>query len=500
MTADESDPILDRLSEVDPARQGGGDEALVRANVKRRAEEVLGRPDPPRRSRRTGLLVAGGAGLAAAVLAIVFAGGGDGLSPGPERALAIEKGPNGVTLTIEDADASAQEMNDELADAGIDNVRVFSVPGSPNHAGRWGGTISLSANCEGAPNRLGYGVRFSRHTIDAPAAPGRDFVDIDLPLAKSLNSRQAISGGVGTMSGAGKRAVVSTRTADGSTYAPAVLIAIRARGDGDPPDAKTFGVDDLAALGGDFEPYAQALSDGHADCEELGLEPPLPDSASAADENADRLLEDGPVLPRCVIKVLGTGLFSIEGEVTAEDARRIHVCSDRIGDAARREHEELRERREQEVERVDSVADLPAFVRARLDPNRSTPRARHGGVNPNKQGTDTGAVVLTDYDGHDHRTPPKRPGQYVNLDCAARGGEDREFWATTFFEGEPVANARVSCRAHGPGRSTHVVKLSELGVYEIHLNGAGFDDFIIRTRSTESGGRHPNIMRPPDRG
>jgi hypothetical protein len=33
-------------------------------------------------------------------------------------------------------------------------------------------------------------------------------------------------------------------------------------------------------------------------------------------------------------------------------------------------------------------------------------------------------------------------------------------------------------------------------VYEMHLNGAGFDDFVIRARSSQSGGRHPNIARP----
>ena len=95
MTADDRDPILDRLSDADPARSDAGDEALVRANVKRRGERELGRPDPPRRSRRTGLLVAGAGGLAAVALAIVLAGGGDGLAPGPERALAIEKGRTG---------------------------------------------------------------------------------------------------------------------------------------------------------------------------------------------------------------------------------------------------------------------------------------------------------------------------------------------------------------------------------------------------------------------
>jgi hypothetical protein len=494
MTEEPRDPILDRLREADPARAGGGEEAIVRARVKQRAEEALRLPMTQRRSRRIGVLLAGAGALAAAALAILLVGGGDG----PDPALAIERAANGVSLTIEDPGASAEEMNQELADAGIDNVRVFSVPGSPNHAGTWGGTIDLGANCEGGPNRLGYGVRITHRTIDAPAAPGRDFVDIDLPLATSPNSRQAIFGGVGTMSGAGRRAVVSTRTADGSTYAPAVLIAIRARGDDDGPDAKTFGIDDLAALGGDFEPYAQALEDGHAECEELGLkqQPPVTPGSRAA----DALMKHGPVSGRCVVEVLGVGLFSIEGEVSDRDAKRIHKCSDEIAREARRRHAELREHREREIEQVRSVAELPAFVRARLDPNRSTPRAPNGGVNPNQKGIDTGAVVLTDYDGHDHRMAPKRPGEYINLLCAARGGKDRTFFATTYFEGKPIANAQVSCRAHGPFRSSHVVKLGAPGVYDVHLNGAGFDDFRIRARSSNSAGGHPNKIEPPSGG
>ena len=497
MTEEGRDPILDRLRDADPARADDGDEAVVRAQVKRRAERAHRSLNPLRRPRRPGLLVAGAAGLAAVGLAIVFVGGGDGLAPGPERALAIEKGSNGVTLTIEDADASADEMNQELAAAGIDRVRVFSVPGSPNHAGTWAGHIDLAALCEGGPNRVGYGVRIPYHVVDSPPAPGQGVVQIELPQA-SVSSDQAISATLGVQSGSGKRAIVSTRTADGSTYAPSVLIAIRSRADGDAADAKAFGVDDLAALGGDFEPFAQALSDGHADCGELGLDPLPP--VTPSEQNAEGLLKGGPVVGRCVVKVLGTGLFSIEGEVADRDARRIHACSDKIARAARREHALLRARREREVGRIDSAADLPALVRARLDPSHSTQRAPHGGVRPNKQGIDTGTVVLTDYDGHDHRMAPKRPGEYVNLLCSARGGKDRTFFATTLFRGEPIANARVSCQAHGPWRSTHVVKLGEPGVYEVHLNGAGFDDFVIRARSSRSAGGHPNIVRPPDGG
>jgi hypothetical protein len=494
MTDDQRDPILDRLREADPTRADDGQEAIVRARVKQRGEEALGPNGSRKRAWRTGLVLAGAGVAAAIVLAVVLLGDGDGLSPGPEPALAIERAPNGVTLTIENPNATDEQMNQELADAGISRVRVFSVPGSPNHAGTWGGTIDFGANCEGAPNHLGYGVRVPSHVIDAPPAPGRDFVHLDLPLATSPNSKQAIFGGLGMQGGAGKRAVVSTRS-DESVDAPIVLIAIRPRGEDDAPDAKTFGVDDLAALGGDFARYAQAMQDGHSECDELGFKPPVP--LSEQSHAADELMKGGPVSGRCVVKVLGTGLFSIEGDVSDRDAKLIHKCSDRIARAAMRRHDALRERRDQQIQHVDSVADLPKLVQERLDPDRTTPRAPNGGVLPHKRGIDTGAVVVTDYDGHDHRMSPKRPGEYANFFCAARGGKDRTFFATTFFEGKPIANAEVSCRAHGPWRSTHVIQLGKPGIYEIHLNGAGFDDFLIRVRSSHAASGHPNKMKPP---
>ena len=181
MTADERDPILERLREVDPARVESGDEPLVRAGVKRRVESALRPPDRGRRTRRAGLVVAG-AGVLAVVVAIMFGGGGGGgLAPGPEPALAIEKAPNSVTLTIDDPAAGADEMNRELETAGIDRVRVVSVPGSPNHAGTWAGSIDIGADCEDAPVRAGYGIRIPYRVIDTAPAPGQGFVDLELP-------------------------------------------------------------------------------------------------------------------------------------------------------------------------------------------------------------------------------------------------------------------------------------------------------------------------------
>ena len=59
MTEEGHDPILDRLRDADPAREGDGDEAVVRAEVKRRAEQAQRSLNPLRRPRRLGLLVVG---------------------------------------------------------------------------------------------------------------------------------------------------------------------------------------------------------------------------------------------------------------------------------------------------------------------------------------------------------------------------------------------------------------------------------------------------------
>jgi hypothetical protein len=167
-------------------------------------------------------------------------------------------------------------------------------------------------------------------------------------------------------------------------------------------------------------------------------------------------------------------------QIKPATAEAIHRCSERVARQARREHQRMRAGRVAEVQRVDSLTELPPALQAELRSGGSS--APRGGVKMNARGLDTGIVVVSDPDGHKHRTAPKRSGEYLNLLCAARGGHDREFNATTFLDGAPIANSRVSCRAHGPWRSTHVAKVNVPGLYEIHLNGAGFDDFILRTR------------------
>jgi hypothetical protein len=262
----DDDPTLDRLREIDPAARDDGAESTVRENVARRAERQLGQAERAPRRRRVKLLAACAAGAAAAGIALVLFTNGDGLGPGPERALAIESTPKGVTLTITDPNASSDEMNRELEHAGIERVRVISVPGSANHAGTWGGTISLISNCTGGTTRSGFGVRIVYHPDNGVPAAAR-VVHLKLP------EQGRIRASLGLQSGAGKRAIVSTEIGD-PRYSPTILIAIHQRSKSEPDSAKDVTADDLIGLGGVFGQYGNAVADGDGRCGELGLEPP----------------------------------------------------------------------------------------------------------------------------------------------------------------------------------------------------------------------------------
>ena len=84
-----------------------------------------------RRRRRRRLAAASTTfGLAALALAFVLPAGG------PDRALAIEAGPEVVELRIADFRAGAQRMTRELQAAGIDG-EVRLVPVKPERVGTW---------------------------------------------------------------------------------------------------------------------------------------------------------------------------------------------------------------------------------------------------------------------------------------------------------------------------------------------------------------------------
>jgi hypothetical protein len=265
MSDPDRDPLIDRLRQADPARGAEGAEELVRAAVKRRGAAELGRLAPARRPRMR-LVFVGAVALAAIGAAFVLLGDEDGIGPDTSAALAIERGPNGVTLTITDPEASSDQMNGELERAGIERVRVISVPGSANHAGRWAGTIGLTSNCTGGTTRSGFGVRIVYHPNNGVPAASR-VVHLRLP------EKGRIRAGLGLQRGAGKRAIVSTEI-DEPRYSPTVLIAVHPRRDDEPEDAKDITADDLIALGGVFEEYGSAVADGYGRCEDLGLEPP----------------------------------------------------------------------------------------------------------------------------------------------------------------------------------------------------------------------------------
>ena len=81
-----------------------------------------------RRRRRAALAVA-----LPTLLALGLAGG---ITAQPDPALAVEREGNWIVLRIEDAEASAEQMSAELAEAGVDaEVRV--VPAAPERSGRW---------------------------------------------------------------------------------------------------------------------------------------------------------------------------------------------------------------------------------------------------------------------------------------------------------------------------------------------------------------------------
>jgi hypothetical protein len=260
----EHDDLLRRLAaeapEADDAEPSGG-----RERVWNRIDKTV---EPAQQStwRLRRPLILALAGVVALVGIAVALFGSSESGPGPARALAIEQGPKGVTLTITDAHATADEMNRELEQAGIERVRVTSVPGSPNHAGTWGGTISLIANCTGGTTRAGFGVRIVYHPDNGLPAPAR-VVHLRLP------EKGRIRGSLTLQSGAGKRAIVSTEISD-PRYSPTVLIAIHPRSGTEPDSAKAVTADDLVGLGGVFEQYGNAVADGYGQCGELGLEPP----------------------------------------------------------------------------------------------------------------------------------------------------------------------------------------------------------------------------------
>lgn len=269
----EDDELLRRLRAQDPVSGGEqpeepGERDAVRARVDRLRERDA-QPDRPLLPHSGRSRLAIGVALAAAVaVGLILIIGGS--SSGPAPALAIDKDKRWVTLTLKDPEASDAEMNQELADAGIDRVRVKSVPGPPSDVGTWAGYVELGPRCEGGASRFGYDVdipvahpynRANRHAAE-------DAFDLTLPdRSGALDTQEAGDP-------YSKQIVrLPVDSVDDPRNAAKILVPIRPRSPDDGAESNDIGVDQLMAFGGIFAQYGQAIEDGETACSDFGLKP-----------------------------------------------------------------------------------------------------------------------------------------------------------------------------------------------------------------------------------
>jgi len=191
-------------------------------------------------------------------------------SSGPATALAIEKTPKWITLTLTDPTAPDTQMNQELADAGIDRVRVHSVPGPPRAVGTWAGFLELGDRCQGGVTQFGYSVDIP------PSTPfnhtnhhgGQHQIRVTLPQ----HTGAVIAPLTGTPFSKSRVRLI-TDSVDDPRNAMKVLVPVRPRSPNDPPTAHDIGTDQLIALGGPFAQYGEAIQAGQTSCADLGLKP-----------------------------------------------------------------------------------------------------------------------------------------------------------------------------------------------------------------------------------
>jgi hypothetical protein len=215
-----------------------------------------------RRKRRRQTRALAGVACAATVLGVVVLLANP-LGGGPERALAITRDSEWVTLTISDPEASDERMNAELAAAGIDRVRVVSLPASPELSGRFAGYVDMGLDCEGGP--LFFGTGISIPDEEATTAVNERGVEVDIPRDSGALTVAPVEVPHG-----GPTARVRTETVTDPNYSAELLIALRPSED---TDSAGVGVDDLASVGGEFSRFAEALDDQRTTCEEFGTSP-----------------------------------------------------------------------------------------------------------------------------------------------------------------------------------------------------------------------------------
>jgi hypothetical protein len=269
----ENDELLERLRAEDPAADDADAEAPDgREAIRSRVRELL-ESDSRESTRR--LLQPRWAVAAAIVVIAVGVGLGltlGGSSSGPPTALAIEKTPKWVTLRLTDPSASDAQMNQELADAGIDRVRVRSVPGDQKSVGTWAGYVELGPHCLGGVTRYGYDIDIPtvKHFNGRTKHGAEKLFDLTLPRHPGEGALTAQE--VGTP---GSKSIVRlpTDSIDNPRNAAKILVPVRPRNPDDTAAANDIGVDQLIALGGVFAQYGDAIQSGHTSCADFGLTP-----------------------------------------------------------------------------------------------------------------------------------------------------------------------------------------------------------------------------------
>jgi hypothetical protein len=285
----EDDEILKRLGAEDPT--SGLDETHPEAQGERDAV----------RARVTALLEGDARGpggrwilnsirprpALAAVFAVLAVGvalslivGGSG--SGPASALAIDKGKRWVTLTIRNPDASDAEMNQELTDAGIDRVRVRSVPGPPKAVGTWAGYAEFGPYCRGGVSRFGFGVDIpSKWSTAANRHRANEQFEITVPRHSGALTAAELGGAY-----SGSTLRINADSVDDPRYSAKVLVPVRARRSDDGSNANEIGPGQLVVLGGVFAQYGRAYEHGKTHCSDFGLKPPPTPSLPAAGDGA----------------------------------------------------------------------------------------------------------------------------------------------------------------------------------------------------------------------
>jgi hypothetical protein len=283
----EHDEILKRLGAEDPSSRWDethpelpGERDAVRARATALLEDTARRPSRKwiLSSIRPRLALAAVFAVLAIGVGLSLFGGGSG--SGPARALAIDKGQRWVTLTIRNPEASDGEMNQDLADAGIDRVRVRSVPGPPPDVGTWAGYAEFGPYCQGGVSRFGFGVDIpSKRSTAANRHRAKGLFEITVPRHSGALTAAELGDAY-----SGSTLRINADSVDDPRYSAKVLVPVHARRSDDRSNANEIGPGQLVALGGVFAQYGRAYEDGTTHCSDFGLKPPPTPSLPAAKE------------------------------------------------------------------------------------------------------------------------------------------------------------------------------------------------------------------------